>query len=555
MSAAAVQTSPSTDGEQYKRQFQSDFPKVPVPIYRHAAPSAPWPWMNFDISASEVQPIPLRLSDDFEWGQYPQSLFKNWTSEQVNRSQMLTKCSDGELSTVYNIGVFNDGSFDRQAETRIVRKDDAVDLRGYWNYLGVSPPSNVRVQALFVEDMTSPVLQILGTRYNVEPFFFASSVNWTPSRYREDPRTLEDHITVILPFIRTLKNQRQITRTKPIRIPTLTSSGEVDEPLPYTDEKQVINTQAALSLPENKVLVQDLLSLHMVRKTTTSTIISYHPSSELQRTSAKLLQSLVKRTGDSVYWSNIFKRSKDPTFLFLAILWLRHFWSLLTQELHRLHAHLLYYQQLLQDFLRSVEFVRGVPNPAMNAPSISEAEREDSAKLLRIEADRLISEIERLSRQREMLCNRLDNAIRLTFATVKIHDSKATQGLAEVVRKDSTAIKQIAYLAIVYLPATYLANVFRMDIVEIKPTSLTDGKETLNLADYIEAVAGLTLFTSWLIIALQKDSHFHQRNSSVLRRAWWPLFYGSAKIKGWLEPANRRSRRDGRLFSTSDEQS
>ncbi|KAF8545573.1 hypothetical protein OG21DRAFT_1502207, partial [Imleria badia] len=275
--------------------------------------------MNFDIDASEVQPIPLRLPDDFEWGQYPQSLFRNWTSEQVNRSQMLTKCSNGELSTVYNIGVFNDGSFDKQAETRTVRKDDAVGLRGYWNYLGRSPPSNVRVQALFVEDMTLPVLQILGTRYNVEPFFFASSVNWTPSRYREDPKKLEDHITVILPFIRTLQNQRQITRTRPVRIPTLTSSGVVDEPLPYTDEKQVINMQAALSLPENKILVQDLLSLHMVRKKTTSTIISYHPSSELQRTSAKHLQSLVKRTGDSVYWSNIFKRSKDPTFLFLAI--------------------------------------------------------------------------------------------------------------------------------------------------------------------------------------------------------------------------------------------
>ena len=71
---------------------------------------------------------------------------------------------------------------------------------------------------------------------------------------------------------------------------------------------------------ENKSLVQDLLSLHMIRKTTTSTILSRHPS-ESQRTSAKRLQSLVKRTGDSVYWSNIFKRSKDPTFLFLAILW------------------------------------------------------------------------------------------------------------------------------------------------------------------------------------------------------------------------------------------
>ena len=183
-----------------------------------------------------------------------------------------------------------------------------------------------------------------------------------------------------------------------------------------------------------------------------STIISYHPG--LQGTSAKHMQTLVSRTGDSVYWSKIFKRSKDPTFLFLATLWyalyawdeafevlFRYINALvgcitfralylfehlcqeynvlqsnnikLTRELHKVQAHLLYYQQLLQDFLRSVEFVRDTPNPAMNAPSISNTEREDSATLLRTEAHNLISEIERLTRQREMLSNRLDNAIHL----------------------------------------------------------------------------------------------------------------------------------------------
>lgn len=190
----------------------------------------------------------------------------------------------------------------------------------------------------------------------------------------------------------------------------------------------------------------------MVRNPTTSTIISYHPS--IQGTSAKHLQCLASRTGDSVYWSNIFKRSRDPTFLFLAILWyalyawdeafevlFRYINTLvgcifsrasypfehlcqeyrvlqsnnikLTRELHELQAHLLYYQQLLRDFLRSVEFVRDTPNPAMSAPSISKAEREDSAKLLRTEAYNLTSEIERLTRQREMLSDRLDNAIHL----------------------------------------------------------------------------------------------------------------------------------------------
>lgn len=72
---------------------------------------------------------------------------------------------------------------------------------------------------------------------------------------------------------------------------------------------------------DNRILLQDLLAIHMYRTTTTSTIISYHPTSELQRTSARRFQSLAQRTGDSVYWSKIFGKSKDPTFLFLAILW------------------------------------------------------------------------------------------------------------------------------------------------------------------------------------------------------------------------------------------
>jgi len=72
-------------------------------------------------------------------------------------------------------------------------------------------------------------------------------------------------ITVVLPFIRVLKNQRPITRTRPMSILTLESGFQVVEP-PYTgtstlflqcsprttlpaEGKQIIDTQAPLSLP------------------------------------------------------------------------------------------------------------------------------------------------------------------------------------------------------------------------------------------------------------------------------------------------------------------
>jgi hypothetical protein len=71
--------------------------------------------------------------------------------------------------------------------------------------------------------------------------------------------------------------------------------------------------------PGKKYLVQDLLSVHMVRTVQSSTIISYHP--KLRRTTAERLYSLINRTGRSVYWSKNFDRSKDPTCLFLCFLW------------------------------------------------------------------------------------------------------------------------------------------------------------------------------------------------------------------------------------------
>lgn len=69
------------------------------------------------------------------------------------------------------------------------------------------------------------------------------------------------------------------------------------------------------------ILLRDLLAIHMIRKRDQSTIITYHPSPEAGRTSAKKLHSRVHLAGKSVYWTNIFKQSTDPTFVLLTILW------------------------------------------------------------------------------------------------------------------------------------------------------------------------------------------------------------------------------------------
>lgn len=89
----------------------------------------------------------------------------------------------------------------------------------------------------------------------------------------------------------------------------------------YVQVSQCIRYARTDDCPAEKILLQDLLAIHMVRSMEDNVIISYHHNSDFQKTTAKRLRSLVQRTGDSVYWSKLYGRSKDPTFVFLASLW------------------------------------------------------------------------------------------------------------------------------------------------------------------------------------------------------------------------------------------
>lgn len=39
---------------------------------------------------------------------------------------------------------------------------------------------------LFVDNCSGPVLEMIGTRYNVEPFYFSSTLGWTPCRFQSN---------------------------------------------------------------------------------------------------------------------------------------------------------------------------------------------------------------------------------------------------------------------------------------------------------------------------------------------------------------------------------
>ncbi|KAG1837318.1 hypothetical protein DFJ58DRAFT_734437 [Suillus subalutaceus] len=541
-------------------------PAVPTPIYRHAAPSGPWPWMDFDTdSDSDLTLNPDNTpaspsSAGQSWHRYPEALFGNWKPDQVKRSKMLSNCSELDMCSVHWLDVLTDGTFTvldeegRDQTTRITPER----LNEFWELLQTPRPANIRVRALFVDNLSMSVLQMLGTKYNIEPFFFSSSLNWIPSHYQEEVRRGKgDHITITLPFMRAMQNPVTRPSTPIPGTPGLFSFflQLLPAKVSLQDENEIIDTQAALSLSCGNIILLDLLAIHMVRSEDSSTIISYHPSSSFRRPSPKKLHSLVYRAGQSVYWQKIFAQSRDPTFLFLAILWYALYaWDQaleslythinwlesqvlltnnidLTRKLHIIQAHLLHYQSLLQDFQKSVEFLHKTPNPALYSDKYSPSERDDTMELMAKECANLLSEIGRLENRRLMLSSRVKNVTDLAFALVNIDDSKQMKALTEATVRDSGAMKQISYLTMIFLPASFTAAVFGMNVDEI---SGTKGQETL--VHYVAVALSLTCATSWLMIAFHSSSPFVAEDSTLVQRAVWPVFYLIKKFNDkWRE--------------------
>ncbi|KAK1236101.1 hypothetical protein PQX77_000691 [Marasmius sp. AFHP31] len=186
----------------------------------------------------------------------------------------------------------------------------------------------------------------------------------------------------------------------------------------------------------------------------------------------------------------------------------------ITRSLHIIRAHHLHYYSLLEDFRKAVLFVRHTPNPAMD--SESEELRTFSKKLLEKECDTLLSEIGRLEMGRNMQDKRLKNVMNLVFSTVNIGDSRRMQDLTEAAVRDSAAMKQIAYLSMVFLPASFVAAVFGMNVHEIAP----DTKQTL--PHYFLVAMPLTVATIWLVMTIQSKYILSHRQTTFLQRLAWP---------------------------------
>lgn len=113
------------------------------------------------------------------------------------------------------------------------------------------------------------------------------------------------------------------------------------------------------------------------------------------------------------------------------------------------------------------------------------------------------------------------------------------KGLTQATVRDSAAMKQIAYLTMVFLPASFAAvclnllytclmsatndftqGVFGMNIRPINPMGLG------TIRNYFAATVSLTLVTIWVVVAFQgKWSEREGEEASIWKRLGWPIVF------------------------------
>ncbi|KIK63958.1 hypothetical protein GYMLUDRAFT_40170 [Collybiopsis luxurians FD-317 M1] len=713
-------------------------PRRKAPKHRHATPSGPWPFLDLDDEVDQTQlhspppPDPDRDEGNeagdlrTHWRNYPANKFQfpNWTRNQQDKSgigklinrrhRMPVNCQ------IYNLDIWSNGTFSAdKLEADVVKSGPVAShevresVENFWDALEEKPDPQARVRAYFVDNLDGPVLQMLGTKFHIEPFFFSSSLNCIPSRYQEQVQAGKgDHITLILSFIRTLPNPSTVP---PTPNSSFTSSADTFHMLEssFLQQAPIIDIEAPLVLRSDpsKLVVLDLLSLHVVRKKHippesdgvsrqtsagkaapqarkhetafgggTSTIISYHTPSKppYSTTSASFLHQRLLAAGRSVYWSNIFRStvpSGDPTFVTLSLLWIALYsWDetmdkllrevafleahtlsalpkdgpdedahartlTLTHQLHVVRAHLLHYENLLDDFRKTVDFLRKTVNPGLvgpsdpfsspskvspsavgagmetrargssvtaapsqypenlrsvlpnkpgEAPSIATAARdalgevifkegvearqlaepssatsevraqpllqgdvsatgstprpnvrlqtgltesESYERLLDKECTNLLNEIDRLEMTRAMLNNRLGNVMELAFNSINIEDSRRMKNLAEAAGRDSAVMKQISWITMIFLPASFTAACFGMNVTALQDN--TNG----TIPHFLAVAIPLTALTVWVMMtqyhANKQRSQARLIPSSVLSfvraapRSIWRRFWSS----------------------------
>ncbi|KAF9010947.1 hypothetical protein BDZ89DRAFT_1077974 [Hymenopellis radicata] len=444
-----------------------------MPSHRHATPSGPWPFSTPQIDPAQLRAAPephgIPFNNDADdWHKYPQSLFMNWSLEQQKKSGVATllRSSRQGYRSRYGTKIMarpecavKNGLFHPDSSRHPTWRVSNTNEDELWTALIKPADKSTRCQMFFIDSLSGPVLQMFGTRFTIDPFFFSSSLSWIPSRYSEQliPGR-SDHITMTLTYI-SMRPWLDSTSQGDLII-------DFDAVPKYLHDQMIIDTHAPLILQScNRIIVHDLLGIHAVATGPTTTIpVPLSPTSHPREIPSPMHPRLhllsntrVLATGRSVHWSDLYRTTADPTLHVLApaltlevitaeVIWLEAH-TLSTEDAHTqtyLHTHQLH---LIRDFRKTVEFLRDTPHPVM-----------ESHAVFKRECTSLLNDIERLEETRAMLDGRVGNAMDLAFSSVTNEDSKRMQALT---------MKQIAYITMVYLPASFSAAIFGMNTVEL----------------------------------------------------------------------------------------
>ncbi|KAH6876667.1 hypothetical protein BKA70DRAFT_236118 [Coprinopsis sp. MPI-PUGE-AT-0042] len=320
--------------------FSSQKFRRPAPSYRHGTPSSPWPFLD---AGDEVDEQRLRNPEDHRpflarpcvhnntatpsqenpcWCKYPQSKYPNWTPAQQQKSRIWPYLLQAKHQRwkAYYVDVQEDGVFMPTASKHV--SESVRSQNSQWGFMTEKRPQQSRARVVFIDSWAGYAMQMFGTRYNIEPFFFSSTINRIPSRFQSNIEPEKgDQITLTLTFMRSIPcptggGMAQDHSTNS------TASLEEHSTLLLHPPRHVIDTQAPLLLnsPSAKFrLISDFLAVHMVRQRADSTIISLHEGTQ-DSTTAEVMHERFHLCSKSVYWSSIFKATGDPTCLLLCFL-------------------------------------------------------------------------------------------------------------------------------------------------------------------------------------------------------------------------------------------
>jgi len=78
-------------------------------------------------------------------------------------------------------------------------------------------------------------------------------------------------------------------------------------------------------------------------------------------------------------------------------------------------------------------------------------------------------------------------------------------------------MKRLSYITMIFLPASFVANAFGMNVIELNSGGYT------SLSRFFEASLPLTFFTIWVIVAFQSRFVLRDNRGAIWKKLLWPI--------------------------------